>query len=85
MGDDGSDDSGSSSSGWGGALLSGVSSLIDSQIQQAYGVNNPVANTYGGVAGQAQATPAKTTTAMSPLVWVAIAGAFVVLVLVLKK
>jgi hypothetical protein len=80
MGDD-SDDG--SSQGWGSALISGLSGVVDSQLANQFGVNTPQPSTQYGTQGQS-ATPV-VAAAASPMVWIALAGAVVLLVVLIAK
>jgi hypothetical protein len=68
---------------WSQVLLAGVSGAIDSQLTHNYTVANPAYNTAGGVGGQAQG--GTIAASASPMIWIALAVAAVVLVVVLVK
>lgn len=71
---------------WATALLTGVSATVDSQLANQFGVNTPLPNSQYGVAGTAQSAATNpVSVAASPVIWIGLAAAVVVLVLVLKK
>lgn len=72
---------------WADILLTGVGAIVDSQRVTDYSVNDPTYNTQGGKAGSAQSTTTTLQAAASnPLVWVGVALAVgLVLIVALKR
>lgn len=71
---------------WADILLTGVGAIVDSQRVTDYSVNDPTYNTQGGKAGSSQAATTLQAAASNPLVWVGVALAVgLVLIVALKR
>lgn len=68
---------------WSQVLLAGVSGAIDSQLSHNYTVSPSYYNTAGGVGGQAQGTTIAASA--SPMIWIALGIAALVLIVVIVK